>query len=329
MQKAKKRVNPIRAILLAALIPAMVICSMVSAHADGKDQTWRQSYYARLEHCVEQIREKTDFVPEIVIVLGTGLGGYADSLDVRQVIPYSAIDGWPESTAPMHAGRLVFAEYKGLKLALMQGRLHFYEGYSTDEVVLPLRVIRMLGAHTLITTNAVGAMNPDYTVGGFVAVKDQITSFTPSPLIGQNIEELGERFTGMEDAFDGALQEEALRLGKENNIPVYSGIFFQVNGPQYETPAEVRMYRMLGGDTVGMSTGGEVIAARHMGMRVFAMNCISNMAAGMEDGEKFNEKIIEKNVGSMTENFAVLMNGLLDFLSRENLTFPAGVQESE
>lgn len=317
MQKMIMKMKRISGILLAALILATVLCGPAAAHAEAKDQDWVEDYYNRLEYCAEQIREKTDYVPEIVIVLGTGLGDYVEQVNVLQVIPYSEIDGWPVSSAPTHANRLVFAEYKGLKLAIMQGRIHYYDGYSMDEVVLPLRVLWKLGAHTVMITNAVGAMNPDYSVGGFVAVKDQISSFVPSPLIGSNLEKLGARFIGMTEAFDKTLQEEAQRIGRENNIPVYSGIYLQVAGPQFETPAEIRMYRMLGADTIGMSSAVEVIAARHMGMRVFELNCISNMAAGIEGGEDFDSISIEHNVENMEKNFAILMNGLLDYLDQE------------
>ena len=246
-------------------------------------------------------------------MLGTGLGGYVDGLDVVATIPYADIEGWPESTAPEHAGNLVLAEYRGHRLAVMQGRLHYYEGYSMEEVVLPIRVLRMLGADAAVLTNATGSLNPDFKVGEFVCVEDQISSFIPSPLIGGNIGELGERFVGMEGAFDEEMRSAALKAGEENGIPVHSGVYLQVTGPQYETPAEIRMYRSLGADTIAMSMADEVLAARHMGMRVCAINCVSNMAAGMEDGG-FTEESIEESMGGAAQDLKVLVDALLDTL---------------
>ena len=271
--------------------------------------------YARLEHCKEEIEKITDFKPDIVLTLGTGLGDIADTFDVKEIIPYENIEGWPVSTAPLHDGNLVFAEYKGLKLAVLQGRIHYYEGYTMDEVVLPLRVLHMLGADTAILTNAVGSMNPDFKVGEFVCVEDQISSFVPSPLIGENIGKLGERFVGMTDIFDKEMRSTVLKIGEETGIPVHSGVYIQVTGPQYETPAEIKMYRMLGADTVAMSLADEVIAASHMGMKICAINCISNMAAGMEENG-FTDDSIEETMKEASKNMKVLLNGLLDSLAK-------------
>ena len=275
-----------------------------------------QSYDERLAECKKQIEAKTDFKPQVVIVLGTGLGDFVNSLDVKQTIPYKDINGWPESTAPEHAGNLVFAEYNGVKLAVMQGRLHSYEGYSEQEVVLPLRVLHLLGADTVILSNASGSLNPDFKVGEFVCVEDQISSFVSSPLIGKNNDELGKRFVPMTDAFDKDLRNTVLKVGEQNGIPVHSGVYIQVPGPQFETPAEIRMYRSLGADTIAMSMADEVLAARHMGMRVCAINCISNMAAGMEE-DGFSDDNINEVMKGVSKNFETLAHGLLDTLGRE------------
>lgn len=274
-----------------------------------------EAYYARLLKCKEEIEAVTDFKPQIVIVLGSGLGDYAEKLDVVKTISYSEIEGWPNSTAPGHAGNLVFAKYKDLNVALMQGRVHYYEGYTMDEVVLPLRVLHLLGADTCILTNAVGAINADYHVGDFVCVRDHISSFVPSPLIGENIEELGERFVGMTGVYDEDMQKTVLDLGKKNDIPVHSGVYLQVTGPQFETPVEIEMYRELGADTVAMSLAVETIAASHMNMKVCAINCVSNMAAGMEE-EGFSHDSITETMEQQAENFEVLINGLLDSLAK-------------
>lgn len=310
----KRKTRLFITIILAAAIFTAAMCGCSSAGSEEKEQTSdAEAYYARLENCVKQIEEITDFRPEVVLVLGTGLGEYVNSLDVKATIPYKDIDGWPESTAPEHAGNLVFAEYNGIKLAVMQGRLHYYEGYSMDEVVLPLRVLHLLGADTAVLTNAVGSLNADYKVGEFVCVEDQISSFIPSPLIGENIDALGDRFVGMTDVFDQDMMNTVLKIGEENGIPVHCGVYLQVTGPQYETPAEIRMYRSLGADTIAMSLADECLAASHMHMKVCAINCISNMAAGMEE-EGFTEESIEGSMSDVLQNFQILVNGLLDTL---------------
>lgn len=307
----KKTCCIIVACIMAALLMPLGGCAAPAAQK--QEVVVEQSYDERLQKCKEQIEAITDFKPQVVIALGTGLGDFVKSLDVKKTISYKDIDGWPMSTAPEHAGNLVFAEYRGLKLAVMQGRLHGYEGYSEQEVVLPLRVLHMLGADTAILSNAVGSLNPDFRVGEFVCVEDQISSFVPSPLIGKNNDELGSRFVGMTDAFDKDMRDTVLKLGEQNNIPVHSGVYIQVTGPQFETPAEIKMYRSLGADTIAMSMTDEVLAARHMGMKVCAINCISNMAAGMEE-EGFDEGSVEENMKGVVPNFQTLVNGLLDSL---------------
>jgi len=301
-------------IVTAALLAASLCGCGGSAITEQEQTSDVQAYTARLENCKKQIEKITDFKPEIVLVLGTGINNYADTLDIKATIPYKDIDGWPVSTAPEHEGNLVFAEYKGLKLAVMQGRVHYYEGYSMAEVVLPLRVLHLLGADTAILSNSAGSFNPDFRIGDFVCVKDQITAFVPSPLIGENDTELGDRFVPMSDVFDKAMQETLLKAGRENNIPVHSGVYLQVTGPQYETPAEAKMYRSLGADTISMSMGVEVIAAAHMKMKVCAINCISALGAGMEDNN-LSQDAINENSKNLAKDFQVLMNCLLDSLA--------------
>ncbi|MBP0986018.1 MAG: purine-nucleoside phosphorylase, partial [Oscillospiraceae bacterium] len=235
-----------------------------------------ERYYQTLLDCVRQIKERTDFIPDTAVVLGSGLGHFVDAMDVAAEIPYSEIDGFPVSTVAGHQGKLVFGEIGGKKVAAMQGRVHYYEGYDVHDVVIPIRVLKLLGAKTAVFTNAVGAINTDYRPGDFVALRDHISSFTPSPLVGENIAQLGERFTPVTDLYDKGLRELAISIGQEKDIRVHSGVFLQVTGPQYETPAEIRMFRLLGADTVGMSTAIEATAAKHMGMRVCAINCVTN-----------------------------------------------------
>ncbi len=233
-------------------------------------------------------------------------------LDIVETIPYSKIKGWPDSTVKGHEGNLIFARLGGKNLAIMQGRVHYYEGYSMYDVVLPIRVLGLLGADKLILTNAVGAINADYKVGEFVCVKDHISSFVPSPLIGENIDELGDRFVSMTDTYDKEMQKKVQKIGKDNNIPVHSGVFLQVTGPQYETPTEIKMYRSFGADTVGMSTAVEAIAASHMNMKVCAINCITNMAAGMDDG--FSHSSVTENADASAEQFKKLVTLLIESL---------------
>lgn len=298
---------------LAALFSG---CQKEYYDAEEEPTVETSEYYAKLEYCKQQIEKITDFKPDVALVLGSGLGDYADRLDIECTIPYADIDGWPQSTVTGHKGNLVFAKYNGLNVAVMQGRVHYYEGYSMDEVVLPLRVLHMLGANTVILTNAVGAINADYNVGDFVCVEDQISSFVPSPLIGANIDELGERFTPMTGVFDEDLRKAVFDIAEKKDIPVHSGVFLQTTGPQFETPAEIRMYRKLGADTVGMSTGVEVIAAAHMGMKVCVINSVTNMAAGMEEGS-FDHSTVEANAEATAKDFTKLIDGLLDYLSEK------------
>lgn len=297
-----------------AMICIVSLCGCAgTATGDDEQASAVQTYSERLESCKEQIAAITDFQPQIVLVLGTGLGDFANTLDIKETIPYADIEGWPIATAPEHAGNLIFAEYQGLKLAVMQGRIHYYEGYTMEEVVMPLRVLHLLGADTAILSNAVGSLNPDFKVGEFVCVKDQISSFIPSPLIGENDEELGERFVEMTNAFDQEMQDTLLKIGQENDIPVHSGVYLEVPGPQFETPAEIEMYRSLGADTIAMSLCDEVIAARQMGMKVCGINVISNMGAGMDEG--FSQDSIEASMKETTEDFQTLIDALLDSLA--------------
>lgn len=283
-----------------------------NAHAHANDAFDAEAYMQRLDGCVQQIRAKTDFVPDIVIVLGSGLGHFAEQIDVVAEIPYEEIDGFPVTTVSDHEGKLVFGTLGGKNVVVMQGRVHYYEGYSMQEVVLPIRVLHLLGANTVVLTNAVGAINVDYQVGDFVAVQDHISSFVPSPLVGENLDELGKRFPDMTEIYDRKLVDLACEIGAEKDIAVHRGTFVQTTGPQFETPAEIRMYRSLGADTVGMSTAVEAIAARHMGMRVCDINCVTNMAAGVEDTEIATESI-SASADEAAERFTVLLR---EFVTR-------------
>ena len=302
--------------LIMILVFALTGCSAnISQSSDDDEQLSVQTdfdaddYYARLENCVKQIREKTDFVPDIALVLGSGLGDFADSVKIEAEIPYSDIDGFPVSTVSGHDGTLIFCEIEGKKVAVMNGMVHYYEGYDIHEVVLPLRVIHLLGAETVILTNAVGAINEDYSIGDFVTVVDHISSFVPSPLVGENIDKLGDRFVDMTNVYDEDLNSIVHDIAKQNDITIHKAVMVQVTGPQYETPAEIKMYRSLGADTVGMSTVVETIAARHMGMRICVVSCVTNLAAGLQ--EKISHDEVKSNSNDSSKNFALLIGGLL------------------
>ena len=304
-------------LMILALVLTFSGCAANTAQSPADDNKWdnvqvvfdADEYYSRLESCVKQIREKTDFVPDIALVLGSGLGDYADSVKVIAEIPYSEIKGFPVSTVAGHDGKLIFCELEGKKVVFMKGRVHYYEGYDIHEVVLPLRVLHMLGAKTVVLTNAVGAINADYNVGDFVINEDYISSFVPSPLIGENIDELGDRFVDMTNAFDQELNAIVEGVANENKIPIHRGVFLQVTGPQYESPTEIKMYRNLGADTVGMSTVVETIAARHMGMRVCSISCVTNLAAGMQ--ESISHEEVQQSSNDSSKKIALLVSGLL------------------
>ena len=249
--------------------------------------------YEKLLYCRDQIRKKTDFIPEIALVLGSGLGGFAKCIDVRATVEYSSIDGFPVSTVSGHAGKFIFGYVKDIPVAVMQGRIHYYEGYSMTDVVLPVRLLGMLGAKKLILTNAAGGINDSFTPGTLMAITDHITSFVPSPLIGRNIDELGLRFPDMTNVYSKKLIETLFNTAKEQNIDLKNGVYIQFTGPAYETPAEIRAAKILGADAVGMSTAVEAMAARHMGLEVCGVSCISNMAAGLNKKPLTHEEVKE------------------------------------
>lgn len=247
--------------------------------------------YEKLSDCVKAVREKTDFVPRVAIVLGSGLGDYAAQIKVEAEVSYGEIKGFPVSTVPGHAGRFVFGYVEQVPVVCMKGRVHYYEGYDISDVVLPVRLMRLLGAEILFLTNAAGGVNTSFHAGDLMMLKDHLSVFVPNPLIGANMEELGPRFPDMSQVYDAELQEKIRKAAKENAIFLQEGVYAQLTGPSFESPAEIRMLRALGCDAVGMSTVVEAIAACHCGMRVCGISCICNLAAGMSVNPLSHEEV--------------------------------------
>lgn len=249
--------------------------------------------YERLLKCYQCFKDKINFKPEVALVLGSGLGDYADTIRVEAVLDYHDIEGFPVSTVSGHKGRFVFGYVGDVPVVIMQGRVHYYEGYSMEDVVLPTRLMKMMGARALFLTNASGSVNYDYKAGDFMMITDQISNFVPSPLIGPNEEMLGERFSDMSEIYRKDLCGIIRGAAADLQIPLQEGTYIQLSGPNFETPHEVKMCRILGGDAVGMSTACEVIAANHMGMKVCGISCISNLGCGMTDQPLSAEEVKE------------------------------------
>ncbi len=237
--------------------------------------------YEKLLRCYENVRRKTEFVPRVALVLGSGLGDFAETVGVEHELPYGDIEQFPVSTVPGHAGKFIFGYVGDVPVACMKGRVHYYEGYPISDVVLPIRLLKLMGAETLFLTNAAGGVNTSFQAGDLMMIKDHIAAFAPNPLIGPNIDQLGTRFPDMSEVYDRDLQKLIRRKARENRIFLQEGVYVQLTGPSYESPADIRMLRMLGCDAVGMSTVAEAIAANHMGMKICGISCISNLAAGM------------------------------------------------
>ena len=272
--------------------------------------------YEKLVRCEKIIREKTDFEPEVALVLGSGLGGYASNMDVRCEVPYSEIEGFPVSTVPGHDGRFLFGYVKGVPVVAMKGRIHYYEGYDMTDIVLPVRLMGMLGAKTLVLTNAAGGINMDFTPGDLMIIKDHISAFVPSPLRGENLDELGPRFPDMSKIYDRGLMEYLRASAAENGFEMKEGVYLQFQGPNFETPTEIKMFRGLGADAVGMSTVCEAIAARHMGLRIAAVSCITNMAAGILDQPLSHEEV-QETADKVAGKFEKLITGLIARIGEE------------
>lgn len=262
--------------------------------------------YEKVKKSFDYIRSVTDFTPEVALVLGSGLGEFAKHMEVECEIPYSQIEGFPVSTVAGHDGRFLFGKVEGVNTVIMKGRVHYYEGYPVSDVVLPTRLMILLGAKKLILTNAAGAVNTEYKPGDLMLITDHISINVPSPLIGENIEEFGTRFPDMSHVYSQKLSDVARKSASEIGIVLREGVYMQFSGPAYETPAEVRLARTLGASAVGMSTAIEAIAANHMGAQILGISCFTNMAAGILD-----KPLDHKEVSEAANKVAHIFEGLV------------------
>ena len=247
----------------------------------------------RIDKIANFIQKKVDFVPDVLVILGSGLGSMADEVTDRIVLPYDEIDDFLVSTVEGHEGQFVFGSYKGKKVVMMQGRFHYYEGYSMKEVTLPVYVMRKLGVKNMVVTNACGGVNTEFTPGDLMLIEDHLNFTGNNPLMGQNFDEFGPRFPDMSKVYNRDLMALAEKIAKEENITLKRGVYAIYTGPSYETPAEIRAYRTLGADAIGMSTVPEAIVANYAGMRVLGVSCITNMASGILDQPLNHDEVIE------------------------------------
>ena len=272
----------------------------------------------RITETAQWLKEQYAHPIDTIVILGSGLGDFADQFQKRDLVPYKDIPNFPESTVEGHAGQLVFTALEnGRHLACMQGRFHFYEGYSMGDVVFPVRVLKQLGAKTLIVTNAAGGINPGFKPGDLMLITDHLNEMGDNPQVGKNIDELGPRFPDMSDAYSKALRQLVLEAASGAGVELQQGVYAGMRGGLYETPAEIKKLSILGADAVGMSTVPEVIAANHMSMQVIGISCITNFAAGILDQPLDHQEVIETGQQAK-ERFCRLLEAILNRLPVED-----------
>ena len=247
----------------------------------------------KIKEATAYVRHIIDVKPQVGIVLGSGLGSFTNELQIEKEIPYADIPHFPVSTVEGHSGKLIFAELSGKKVVVMAGRFHFYEGYTPEEVVFPIRVLKMLGIEQLMLSNAAGGTNPGFKVGDLMIITDHISQFQVNPLIGKNLDELGTRFPDMTEPYKKLLIEKAKQIGASAGYDIKTGVYIGVTGPTFETKAEYKMLHILGADAVGMSTVQEVIAAVHMGLPVFAISVITDLGIREEENVITHEEVLQ------------------------------------
>lgn len=273
-------------------------------------------YYEKLLRCRDALAAKAGgFQPRMALILGSGLGNLGEQMDIRATVPYKELEGFPISSVPGHAGQFLFGYLEGVPLVCMQGRVHYYEGFDIRDVVLPTRVMGLLGAQKLLVTNAAGSLDPAMDTPTMMLIRDHVLLGVPNPLRGENIDELGTRFPDMTHVYDEALCAVLRDTAASRGLTLHEGVYVQLSGPSFETPAEIRMLGMLGGSAVGMSTACEAIAARHMGLRVCGISCISNKGAGISDAPLTHQEVFEAGQ-RMEADMTSLLRGAIGGLDR-------------
>ena len=267
--------------------------------------------YDKLMKCFEGVKKRIDFEPQVALVLGSGLGDYGDTMKIVDTLEYSEIEEFPVSTVPGHRGRFIFGYVGDVPVVCMQGRVHYYEGYQMSDVVLPIRLMKLMGAKVLFLTNAAGGVQLGMKAGDLMAITGHIATFVPSPLIGENIDELGPRFPDMSEVYNRELIQIVKKQAIEVGIDLKEGTYVQLTGPAYETPQEIAMLRMLGASAVGMSTVCEAIAANHMGMKIVGISCITNLAAGITPFTLTHEEV-QRTADEVAPKFKALVTQTIE-----------------
>ena len=262
--------------------------------------------YEKLMNCYKSFQEKIDFHPEVAIVLGSGLGDFANEIKVEAELSYSELEGFPVSTVAGHDGKFIFGYLGDIPVVCMKGRVHYYEGYPISDVVLPIRLMKLMGAEVLFLSNAAGGLNTDFKPGDLMMITDHIACFAPNPLLGPNVDELVKRFPDLSNVYDEALQDIIRHTAEECGLEIKEGVYTYLTGPSYESPADIRMLRVLGADAVGMSTVPEAIAANHMGMKICGISCITNMAAGILK-QPLDHKEVQETADKAAQSFQKLV----------------------
>lgn len=272
--------------------------------------------YLKLQNAYENIQGKLPFTPKAALVLGSGLGKFAEQADISAAISYKEIPDFPVSTVEGHNGRYLFTRIHDIPVVMMQGRVHYYEGYSMQDVVMPIRLMKMMGADILVLTNAAGGIDRNFKPGTLMMITDQISSFVPSPLIGENLSELGTRFPDMTEIYSKRLRGLLKSSAESQDIPLSEGVYLQTTGPNYESPAEIRMFESMGASAVGMSTACEAVAAKHAGFEICGVSCITNMASGIGSGELKHDEV-QETANKVRKQFSALIDTFFLKLSKE------------
>ena len=271
--------------------------------------------YEKLMRCYESVRKQIDFTPQVALVLGSGLGDYAESIRVEATLDYHDIEGFPVSTVPGHKGQFIFGYVGDVPVVCMQGRVHYYEGYPMSDVVLPARLMKLMGAQVLFLTNAAGGVQLGMHSGDLMLITGQIASFVPSPLIGAKLDELGPRFPDRSEIYNRDLIQIVRKCAAELSIDLKEGTYLQFTGPAYESPQEVAMARSLGADAVGMSTACEAVAANHMGMKIVGISCISNLACGISP-VPLSHKEVQEAADKVAPQFKALVTRTIEEIGK-------------